>query len=234
MERIASGIEYLDLLLGGGYPKGKGILITGPTGSGKTIMGIHFLYSNCSAGKRGLLILTRTLLEDLILQSKALGMDLEPFIDSNLLLIENVFQSRLQETLFASRLGKGLEVAEKDRVGRVNELSKNMDVVVLDSLGALTKTQSCVGNEALSKFDAIYSILAKHGCTSLILMDERAHKQHQGFADYLVFGKIELKFKEDPANGKFVRHISVVKMRAMNMPEENLSFEIVPSGIKIK
>ena len=65
-------------------------------------------------------------------------------------------------------------------------------------------------------------------------MDERAHKQHQGFADYLVFGKIELKFKEDPANGKFVRHISVVKMRAMNMPEENLSFEIVPSGIKIK
>ena len=122
-----------------GYPKGKGILITGPTGSGKTIMGIHFLYSNCSAGKRGLLILTRTLLEDLILQSKALGMDLEPFIDSNLLLIENVFQSRIQETLFASRLGKGLEVAEKDRVGRVNELSENMDVVVLDSLGALTR-----------------------------------------------------------------------------------------------
>ena len=98
MERIASGIEHLDLLLGGGYPKGKGILITGPTGSGKTILGIHFLYSNCSAGKTGLLILTRTLLEDFILQSKSIGMDLEPFIDSNLLLIENVFESRLQET----------------------------------------------------------------------------------------------------------------------------------------
>ena len=64
MERITSGIECLDSLLGGGYPRGKGILITGPTGSGKTIMGIHFLYSNCSAGKRGLLILTRALLED--------------------------------------------------------------------------------------------------------------------------------------------------------------------------
>ena len=53
-----------------------------------------------------------------ILQSKSLGMDLEPFIDSGLLLIEDVFQSRIQETLFSSRLGKGLEVAEKDRVGR--------------------------------------------------------------------------------------------------------------------
>ena len=77
-------------------------------------MGIHFLHSNCSEGKNGLLILTRTLLEDLILQSKAIGMDLEPFIDSKLLLIENVFQSRIHETISSSRFGKGLEIAEKD------------------------------------------------------------------------------------------------------------------------
>ncbi len=233
MERITSGIEHLDLFLGGGYPKGKGILITGPTGSGKTILGIHFLYSNCSAGRTGLLILTRTLLEDFIIQSKSLGMDLEPFIDSNLLLIENVFESRIQETFLSSRLGKGLEIAEKDRVGRVRDISKNVNVVVLDSLGALTRTISCVGNEALSKFDAIYSILAKHWCTSLFLMDERAHKQHQGFADYLVFGKIELKLKEDPGNGKFIRYLSVVKMRATSLPEETVSFEITSSGFKL-
>ncbi len=234
MERVTSGIEYVDSLLGGGYPKGKGVLITGPTGSGKTIMGIHFLYKNCSSGKSGLLILTRTLLEDFLLQSKSIGMDLEPFIESNLLSIENIFQSRIQETLLSSRLGKGLEIAEKDCIGRVKDLSKNVDVIVLDSLGALTRTQSCVGNEALSKFDVIYSILAKHGCTSLILMDDRAHKQHQGFADYLVFGKIELKFEEDHKNGKFIRYLSVIKMRAVNLPEEKVFFEITPSGIKIK
>lgn len=234
MERITSGIEYFDSLLGGGYPKGKGILITGSTGSGKTIFGIHFLYKNCLEGKSGLLILTRTLLEDLLLQSKSLGMDLEPFLDSNLLLIEDVFQSRIQETLLSSRLGKGLEIVEKDRVGRVKEISKNIDVVVLDSLGALTKTQSCVGNESLSKFDAIYSILAKHGCTSLILMDERAHKHHQGFADYLVFGKIELNFKRDTENQKIVRNLSVIKMRALSLPEKNIFFKITPSGIKME
>jgi archaeal flagellar protein FlaH len=234
MERITSGIEYLDLLLGGGYPKGKGILVTGPTGSGKTIIGIHFLHSNCSEGKNGLLILTRTLLEDFILQSKAIGMDLEPFIDSKLLLIENVFQSRIHETISSSRFGKGLEIAEKDCVGRVRELSENADIVVLDSLGALTKTKNCVGNEALSKFDAIYSILAKSGCTSLILMDKRAHNQHQGFADYLVFGKIEMKFKEGPSNGKFVRHLSVAKMRATNLSGENVFFELTSSGIKME
>ncbi|MDD4248137.1 MAG: RAD55 family ATPase [Methanosarcina sp.] len=232
MERITSGIECLDSLLGGGYPRGKGILITGPTGSGKTIMGTHCLYSNCSAGKRGLLILTRALLEDVLLQSKSLGMDLEPFIDSGLLVVEDVFQSRIQETLFSSRLGKGLEAAEKDRVGTVKDLTENVDVVVLDSLGALTRTRNCVGNEALSKFDAIYSILAKHGCTSLFLMDDRAHAQHQGFADYLVFGKIELKIKEKTENGRLLHMLSVTKMRGADLSGEKLFFGLTPSGIK--
>lgn len=231
MERITSGIECLDSALGGGYPRGKGILITGPTGSGKTIIGTHFLYSNCSAGKKGLLILTRTLLEDIILQSKSLGINLKPFIDSGLLVVEDVFQSRIQETLFSSRLGKGLEAAEKDRVGTVKHLAEGVDVVVLDSLGALTRTSNCVGSEALGKFDAIYSILAKNGCTSLFLMDDRAHNQHQGFADYLVFGKIELKKKEDPGNGKISHTLSVTKMRCTDLFDKQLFFEFTSSGI---
>lgn len=234
MERITSGIECLDSLLGGGYPKGKGILITGPTGSGKTTIGTHFLYSNCSQGKRGVLILTRVPLEDIILQSKYSGMDLEPFINSGMLVVEDVFQSRIQETLFSSRLGKGLEVAEKDRIRAVKNLSENADVVVLDSLGALTRTHSCVGNEALSKFDAIYTILAKRGCTSLFLMDDRAHNQHQGFADYLVFGKIELKTKEGPENGKLLHVLSVTKMRCTDLSGKKLLFELTSSGIQSK
>lgn len=74
------------------------------------------------------MILTRTLLEDLILQSKSLGMDLEPFINSGMLVVEDVFQSRIQETLSSCRLGKGLEVAEKDRVGKIKNLAENVDV----------------------------------------------------------------------------------------------------------
>ncbi len=67
-------------------------------------------------------------------------MNLEPFIDSGLFIVEDVFQSRIQETLFSSRLGKGFEAAEKDRIGAVKNLAEGVDVVVLDSLGALTRT----------------------------------------------------------------------------------------------
>lgn len=41
--RIASGLPKLDELLGGGLPIGSVTLLSGPTGSGKTTLGLHFL-----------------------------------------------------------------------------------------------------------------------------------------------------------------------------------------------
>jgi len=80
-------------------------------------------------------------------------------------------------------------VVEKDRINTLKMLSKNVDVLVYDSLAALSKSWNCVGEEPLKKFDPIYNLLADSGCTSLFLMDNRAHKNMQGITDYLVFGK---------------------------------------------
>ncbi len=65
-------------------------------------------------------------------------------------------------------------------------------------------------------------------------MDDRAHSQHEGFADYLVFGKIELKMKEDPENKKILHMLSVTKMRCTDLSDKKLFFELTPSGIKGK
>lgn len=159
-------------------------------------------------------------------------MDLEPIINSGLLTVEDLFRNRIQKTLSSCRLGKGLEVVEKDKVGTVRDPTENVDVVVLDSPGALTRIRNCAEGEALNKFDAIYSILAKYGCTSLYFMDGRAHQHHQGFADYIVLGKIELKLEEDAANGKILHVLSITKMRGMELPDKKLFFELTPSGIR--
>jgi circadian clock protein KaiC len=42
-ERIGSGLAKLDELMGGGIPQGSVTLVMGPTGSGKTTLGLHFL-----------------------------------------------------------------------------------------------------------------------------------------------------------------------------------------------
>jgi circadian clock protein KaiC len=42
-QRVSSGCDGIDELIGGGLPRGSVTLLIGPTGSGKTTMGLHFL-----------------------------------------------------------------------------------------------------------------------------------------------------------------------------------------------
>ena len=44
IERLSTGISALDTLIEGGIPKGFTVLVTGNPGTGKTILGSHFLY----------------------------------------------------------------------------------------------------------------------------------------------------------------------------------------------
>ena len=55
-ERAATGIAALDQLLGeGGYWSGSTTLIAGPSGIGKTLMGLHFLYHGAELGEPGIM-----------------------------------------------------------------------------------------------------------------------------------------------------------------------------------
>lgn len=54
--RISTGIAALDEVLGGkGYWPGAATLICGPSGVGKTIMGLHFIFNGTKAGEPGLI-----------------------------------------------------------------------------------------------------------------------------------------------------------------------------------
>jgi circadian clock protein KaiC len=53
-ERISSGIAALDDAIGDGYWPGSTTLIAGPSGAGKTLMGLHFLYAGAARGEPGI------------------------------------------------------------------------------------------------------------------------------------------------------------------------------------
>jgi len=54
--RTTTGIQALDELLGeGGYWAGATTLVAGPSGIGKTLMGLHFLYQGARSGEPGVL-----------------------------------------------------------------------------------------------------------------------------------------------------------------------------------
>ena len=54
-ERISSGIPALDAMLDDGYWPGAATLVAGPTGSGKTLLGLHFIVSGARRGEPGII-----------------------------------------------------------------------------------------------------------------------------------------------------------------------------------
>lgn len=54
-ERVPSGIHALDDMLEDGYWSGASTLVAGPTGIGKTMMGLHFVFHAVSHGERAII-----------------------------------------------------------------------------------------------------------------------------------------------------------------------------------
>ncbi|HTT34410.1 MAG TPA: ATPase domain-containing protein [Thermoplasmata archaeon] len=53
---MPTGIAGLDEMLGGGFPKGHVVLVTGLPGTGKTCFGLQFLLAGAAAGEKGLFL----------------------------------------------------------------------------------------------------------------------------------------------------------------------------------
>jgi KaiC/GvpD/RAD55 family RecA-like ATPase len=231
MESLSTGIEGLDVLMDGGYPKGKGILITGPPGAGKTILGLHFLHRSCQEGRRCILILTRELTEDILSQARSIKLDLEPFLKSGLLSIRNVFEDKMNKIKFVSKFGKGLCSVDTDIIEYLSAMSSEVDVVVIDTIGVLAINYDI--KEFADEFSSISIILLKNECTSLFIMDEDSYNLTHRLAGYMAFGLIRLMSQENFSSGKTKQYIYIEKMREKTVPVKYSLFDITPEGMRI-
>ena len=56
MERVSTGVEGLDKMLNGGLIGGRSYIVTGPSGTGKSILGVHFLLDGLRRGEACMLV----------------------------------------------------------------------------------------------------------------------------------------------------------------------------------
>src|SRR5688500_2368720 len=82
---IPSGIIPLDVHLGGVFP-GRLHLLTGATGTGKTTAGLQFLNEGLQHGEP-ICLLTAHRLDDLVAHAHSVGLELEPAVRRNQLLL---------------------------------------------------------------------------------------------------------------------------------------------------
>ena len=82
--RLRSGIPGIDMMLAGGLPARSSTLVMGPTGSGKTTMGLQFL-ANATPQEPALLLSFYETPARLRLKAKNIGIDFDAMIESSAL-----------------------------------------------------------------------------------------------------------------------------------------------------
>ena len=232
MERVPTGITELDVKLSGGYPKGKGLLVTGVSGAGKTIFGLHLLYRSCVDGKECVLIATEETPEDIFVQAEMIGLDLAKYYDNGQLIIGRVFESRSNKSRQVTKYGfaqEGLEVELSQLADYVPDIT---GVAVINNIGVSTLRSTA--QDFRDQFDALNFALNRKGCTTVFVMDESAYLMTNQVADYSVYGSVRLLVKENPYTDKMERYFTIPKMRSTDIIPDLTVFEITPAGIRLK
>ncbi len=74
--RMASGIPGLDAMLGGGIPYGDAVVVSGPSGSGKSMLATQFIAAGCVQGEPGVIIVFEEHPQEYMRRAATLGLDL--------------------------------------------------------------------------------------------------------------------------------------------------------------
>lgn len=74
--RLSMGIKGLDEMMGGGIPLGDSLLVAGASGTGKSVIGTHFIGEGLRHGEPGIMAVFEERPEDAVRRAKNMGQDL--------------------------------------------------------------------------------------------------------------------------------------------------------------
>ena len=114
-DQVKTGVVGLDAILGGGIPRGNVIVVEGPAGSGKTTLGLEFIYRGATDfGEPGLIVLFEVSPIKVIRDAAQFGWDLSELERQGKVKVIFTTRSVLQEEL---QQADSLLLAEAARIG---------------------------------------------------------------------------------------------------------------------
>lgn len=215
---VSTGSAKFDALLGGGLVPGTATLLTGPAGVGKTTASVQCMVSALRRGDDAVYFLFDERLPTLMRRSAALGMDLQPFIDSGKLKLRAIDPAELSPGEFAGAVRSAVE-------------EDDARIVVIDSLNAYLQSMP---NEQflILQMHELLSYLSQRGVVTILILgmhgitgDVRADVD----LSYLADTAIQLRYFE--AFGEVRQAISVIKTRIARHERTIREFQIDSEGL---
>ena len=166
-QRVNTGIPGLDEMLNGGFFSGTTNVVSGESGTGKTILGSQFLYEGAKNGEKTMCIITSEESKSIIKEMRtSFGWDFDELVEKGLLTFVDITDPSL-------RLQKSVEIAPSELIKSFKKLveSKIEEIkptrIFIDSIEALFL--AIESNYKLrTLIDDVFGVFRKHNVTSVI------------------------------------------------------------------
>lgn len=156
-ERVSTGVERLDTMLGGGYYRVSSVLVTGAPGTAKTTLAGAFADATCRRGERTLYVSFDEAADQIVRNLSSVGLDLSPHREAGLL---EMYSARTEA------------VSAESHFVTLRRLIREFQpqALVLDPISALLKSggQTAAAHTALRLVDFAKAEGVTVFCTSLV------------------------------------------------------------------
>ena len=221
--RLSTGIRKLDALLGGGIPEGDSLLLAGPSGSGKSILGTHFIAEGLRHGEPGIVAVFEEIPAEYAQRARMFGVDLDtPQKDGTLKII------------YLRPLDLSVDETVHEIVNSVKKIGCRR--LVIDSLVgfemALAPGFRADFRESLYRMIAALTRLGVTIVSTVEVSEEFTSMNLSNFTvSFLADDIVRLRYVS--INGELRKMLLVVKMRRSQHSIDMVGYEVTSKGIVI-
>ncbi len=220
--RLATGVEGLDELMGGGIPSGYSVLIAGPSGSGKTVLSNQFIIEGVKRGEKGIVAIFEKRPND-YLQTTPRGAEFEKLV-----------REKQLEVLYLRPLDLSIDETLVEIQDAVRRLGAKR--AVIDSLSGLELALAPTFREDFR--ESLYRMIG--ALTGLGVTVMATVELADSYTD-LRFSPHGVAFLTDAIiiqryveiEGELKRALSVVKVRSSPHSKELREYEISEDGLVV-
>jgi len=228
MMRVKTGIPGLDDLLQGGFPEPSSILLTGPTGTGKSIFGLQYLYNGArNFNEPGFMINTEDYTTDFQWYQEEFNWSFKNLQEKGLLVFSRYdpvdFEKFNINTLYSDVILQMSKVVDSLKIKRA----------VFD---CITPIGQALENKSAFRTVLYYisKALKEKGCTTVFISEKpftAGALTQFDVEQFVMDGVLELSFaqKEDA----LVQTVAVRKMKATNVTQARYVMDYYDEGIRV-
>lgn len=219
-EQIPFGLKEMDELSHGGIERGAITIITGPSGVGKSTLGMQFTYAAALRGEKSVVYLFEERRESLLHRCEGIQLPVRPFVESGILNLRHVEPLRFTADEFALMVRREVE-------------EQGTRIVMIDSVAGYRLALR--DQDLVSHLHALAKYLQNMGVAVLLINEVEAITGDFRVTDvgvsYMADNIIFLRYLE--LRGEMAKAIGVLKKRMTDFEKTLREITITGQGIKI-